>query len=59
MNLRNDYKPGLYTVTDEDTGEILIFALYGELQYSRLYELSRVDPQTGKRQKNQMFSDYA
>ena len=59
MNLRNDYKPGLYTVTDEDTGEILIFALYGELQYSRLYELSRVDPQTSKRQKNQMFSDYA
>ena len=58
MNLRTTFAPGVYTVTDDDTGEILIFALAGELQYSRLYELSRVDPETGKRTKNQLFSDY-
>lgn len=29
MNLRTRYMPGVYTVTDEDTGEILIFS-FGE-----------------------------
>lgn len=41
MKLRTEYKPGFYTVTDEDTGEILVFALWGELEHVRLFELSR------------------
>jgi hypothetical protein len=40
MNLRTRYMPGVYTVTDEDTGEILVFALWGTLQHVRLFDLS-------------------
>lgn len=41
MNLRTRYMPGVYTVTDEDTGEILIFSLWGTLEHARLFDLTR------------------
>lgn len=59
MNVRREFQPGLYTVTDEDTGEVLIFSFYGNLPYVRLFELIRIDPHTGQRRKNALFSDYA
>lgn len=41
MNLRTRYRPGVYTVTDDDTGEILIFSLWGTLEHVRLFDLTR------------------
>ncbi len=40
MNLRTRYRPGVYTVTDDDTGEILIFSLMGTLEFVRVYDLN-------------------
>ena len=56
MNVRTDYEPGVYTVTDDDTGEILIFALWGELKHVKLYDLTRKMSGETHRRK---FNDYA
>ena len=39
MNVRIEYAPGVTTVRDDDTGEILIFALIGNGPFSKFYEL--------------------
>jgi hypothetical protein len=46
VNVRTEYTPNVYTVTDEDTGEVLVFSLWGELKHVRLFDLTRkhVDP---------------
>ena len=41
MNTRTTYAPGVTTIRDEDTGEVLVFALWGELEHVKLYELLR------------------
>ena len=40
MKLRTRYSPSVYTVTDEDTGEVLAFTLWGELKHVRLFSIS-------------------
>ena len=57
MNLRITYAPGVNIVADEDTGEILIFSLWGELEHVKLYELTRKMP--GERDQRRRFGDYA
>jgi hypothetical protein len=49
--------PNVHTVTDEDTGEILIFALWGQLEHVKLFELTRklADGTTERR----AFDDYS
>lgn len=57
MNLRVTHEPGTHIVTDDETGEILIFALWGELQHVKLYELTR--KMAGQPDQRRKFDDYA
>lgn len=53
MNVRTEYAPGVITITDEDTGEILVFSLWGQLEHVKLYEISRKASE-----KRPLFADY-
>lgn len=41
MRIQREAGGGCYTVTDVETGELLIFSLWGELEHVRLFDLVR------------------
>lgn len=53
MHTRTTYAPGVTTIRDDDTGEVLVFALWGELEHVKLYDLVR--PST---KRNPFVIDY-
>lgn len=53
MNVRTEYTPNVIRITNDDTGEVLVFSLCGELKYVRLFELRRE-----RKPSAPTFSDY-
>ena len=55
---RVERSPGVYAITDTETGEILIFTLYGKLPFVRVFEMTRRLNSPDGRTRKSALADY-